>query len=1090
MIGQEPAQSASFVKAGDSTVAANRLDRTFAAVVFDWDGTAVVDRHEDAEALVTLAEALLAEGVWLVVVTGTHYGHVDDQFCRFIAPSLRHHLVICTNRGSEVYGFDRWGSSVRRFLRLATPDEDRALSAIAETVRDEIQQATGLDIAIVYDRLNRRKIDLIPLPDWSDPPKSQIGELLEAVQTRLEKAGWTGGLGAAIVLASRQAQINGMQHARVTSDVKHIEVGLTDKGDAVRWIVEHLLERKAISLGEVLIAGDEFGPLGPAPGSDDRLREEAPAATIVSVGLEPNGVSPDVLHLGGGPERFRALLADQVWRHHRRSGSSTSLDTAVRDVLTDSTELKWQLDESDVSRAHERVRETLFSISNGFVGVRGSLDEPINVSRRHTLVAGLFDVRHGSIPVPALIPGPDCFRFRLSVDGKPTALEVSRDVDHHRTLDMYHGSLESCWRLKNSAGRELVIRTWRAASMADRHLLLQVIEILVSEPVALALEVTVETSGDDLVNRLTGPELSVWHTREEARKLAVCTSSTAHAGGMRLSPEIRDDRLRWSWVAIPGERSVVQRVEGVANLAPDLIHRQVPSDVVPMPKMSLPRLLKRHQLAWEQRWAASDVVIEGDEKAQQALRYALYQLISAANPDSEDTSIGARALTGDAYLGHVFWDTDLFVLPFYIFTWPAAARATLIYRYHTLAAARERAAAMGYRGALYAWESAHSGVDVTPPYALSPTGEVVAIRCGELEQHISADVAYAAWQYWQVSGDSNFLQEFGAEILLETARFWASRVALESDGGYHIRHVIGPDEYHEMVDDNAYTNQMASWNLERGIEVDGYLSRRWPSRWASLREKLGLTDAEIDQWQQVVGAVAVDVDPSCGLIQQFEGFSSLEYVDLESYRTRVPGVPIDVILGPERVHQSQIVKQADVVMLLALLWDRYTPDSRETNFRFYERRCAHGSSLSPPIHALVAARLGDVELAKKYFDETAEIDLNDMMSNAAQGIHIGSLGGMWQAVVFGFAGVRPQPDGVLLDPRLPTDWEALRFPLRWRRRLLHMDIEQNPLRLEVTLERGHPLVIRVGSLQTRLSRGQRWRARVVDTHGHWQEVVT
>lgn len=1090
MSGREPARHVSSPGTTISSGAADRLARPFAAIIFDWDGTAVVDRKEDAEALVTLAEALLEQNVWLVVVTGTHYGHVDDQFCRFIAPARRHHLIVCTNRGSEVYGFDRWGMSVRRFLRLATPEEDYTLSATAEAVRDEIQQATGLDIAIVYDRLNRRKIDLIPLPEWSDPPKSRISELLAAVEQRLEKAGWTGGLGAAISLTSRAALHNGLPNARVTSDVKHIEVGLTDKGDAVRWVIDHVLAPNAIPLSDVLVAGDEFGPLGPAPGSDDRLREEAPIATVVSVGVEPSGVPADVVHLSGGPERFRAFLADQVWRHQRQSIGSGSRDSALQEAFADSTDSNWQICESDVSRAHERVRETLFTISNGFVGVRGSLDEPINVSRRHTLVAGLFDVRHGATPVPSLIPGPDCFRFRLTVDGTPVALEVSQDVDHQRTLDMYHGTLASRWRLNDSPGRGLTIRTRRAASMTDRHLLLQAIEISVDTPVALALEIDVETDGNDLINELTGPELSVWRTREDARTLAVYSSSTAYAGGRSLSAEIRNDRQRWRWVAVPDEPSVVQRVAKVTTVASESIHDQLPTDIVPTSKMSLPNLLRRHELAWEQRWAASEVVIEGDEAAQQALRYALYQLISAADPDSEDTSIGARGLTGDAYLGHVFWDTDIFVLPFYTFTWPEAARAALMYRYHTLTAARSRAAALGYHGALYAWESADSGVDVTPPYALSPTGEVVPIRCGELEQHISADVAYAVWHYWQATGDSRFLRQFGAEILVETARFWASRTALEPDGLYHIRRVIGPDEYHESVDDNAYTNEMARWNLERAVDAARYLRRRWPSRWADLRANLDLTDTEIDQWQRVAGAIAVKVNPTSELIQQFEGFSSLEHIDLESYRARMPGAPIDVILGSERVRQSQIVKQADVVMLLALLWDRFRPEARQTNFHFYEARCAHGSSLSPPIHALVAARLGDIELAKKYFDETAAIDLNDVMSNAAQGIHIGSLGGLWQAVVFGFAGIQIEPDGIRLNPHLPENWDALRFPLRWRRRVLRIDIERNPLRLEITLERGRPLVVRVGDVQKRLSRGQTWRAHVEEEHERWQEVIT
>lgn len=288
------------------------LQRPFRAIIFDWDGTAVRDRSEDARPLAAVVEPLLRHRVWIIVVTGTNFGNIDRQFCGLVRPTLRrHHLVVCCNRGSEVYGFDARGKLLQRWLRTATLGEERALTAIAESVRDEINARSGLEIGIVYDRLNRRKIDLIPLPEWADPPKAIIGELLAAVESRLGAAGLAGGIGAVIDLTLRYARAHGLPDARITSDVKHVEIGLTDKGDSMAWIKREVLDGEGIVWDQALIVGDEFGPIAGFAGSDDLLMQGANGATVVSVGREPNGAPPGVLNLGGGPRRFRELLAEQ-----------------------------------------------------------------------------------------------------------------------------------------------------------------------------------------------------------------------------------------------------------------------------------------------------------------------------------------------------------------------------------------------------------------------------------------------------------------------------------------------------------------------------------------------------------------------------------------------------------------------------------------------------------------------------------------------------------------------------------------------------------------------------------------------------------
>ena len=485
-------------------------------------------------------------------------------------------------------------------------------------------------------------------------------------------------------------------------------------------------------------------------------------------------------------------------------------------------------------------------------------------------------------------------------------------------------------------------------------------------------------------------------------------------------------------------------------------------------------IVAAHEAAWTDRWQRSDVEIGGDAAAQQALRFAVYQLNSAANPADERVSIGARALTGDDYHGHVFWDTEIFLLPFYTLTWPEAARTLLMYRFHTLDAARAKAEEMGWRGALYAWESADTGAEVTPEQVVAPDRRVVKVLCGSQEQHISADVAYAVWQYWLATGDETFLLDAGAEIILETARFWSSRASLEADRRHHIRGVIGPDEYHETIDDNAFTNVMAQWNILCALDLSDLLRQRWPERWATLSTRLGLDDVDLSNWRGTARTMATGLDPETGLFEQFEGYFALEPIDLADYAGR--SVPIDVVLGRDRTRRSQVIKQADVVALLGLLPDAFAADTAARNFHYYEPRCGHGSSLSRAMHALVAARLGCSEMALNYFRGAAAIDLADTHAAIAGGIHIAAQGGIWLAAVFGFAGLSLRGDGLAIDPHLPAAWHSLSFPMRWRGRRLRIQIEPGGQSVMATLEAGEPMTLIVSGQPHELSRERPFHA--------------
>jgi trehalose/maltose hydrolase-like predicted phosphorylase len=693
---------------------------------------------------------------------------------------------------------------------------------------------------------------------------------------------------------------------------------------------------------------------------------------------------------------------------------------------------EWVLVQEGVVLAREHEIESLFAIGNGFVGSRGSLAEGSSLSAPATFVAGVFDPSAQS--GPTLARAPDWAQLVIDVNGNPLRLDDGDALQHRRVLDMRQAIIWRQWRHRDRAGRITHVQGMRFASLADRQLLVQSVTItpenysglIAIEARALSRSIRMRTASGAWVefvpaSHLADPE-GTWTQPAVANPVEEMPERwTVHVD---IGSTYRLDRI----VTVHSSRTSDQGLDG----SDDIERRPT--------EMGIDAVMRDHRAAWRARWDRSDIVVDGDLDAQRAIRFAIYHLTSAANPEDEHVSIGARALTGRVYNGHVFWDTEIFMLPFFTLTYPEAARAMLMYRYHTLPAARTKAARFGYRGALYAWESADTGEEVTPSSVVTPIGEVIRILNGEQEHHISADVAYGVWQYWQATADEQFLRDAGAEILLETARFWASRARREQDGRYHIRHVIGPDEYHESVDDNAYTNGMAQWNLEIGVETASLLADRWPDRGRELTERLDLRADETNEWRHIAENMYFGVDQRTGVFEQFKGYFGLEDIDLSAYEPRT--VPMDVLLGRERIQHSKVIKQPDVLMLLYLLWERFTPEVRESNFRYYESRTGHGSSLSPPIHAALAARLGESELALKYFRQAAEIDLADRMGNAAGGVHAATLGGLWQVLVFGFGDLSWSSEGPRFQFRLPKHWRRLRFAVEWRGKRFPAEVQQ------------------------------------------------
>ena len=1058
------------------------LSRPFRLIAFDWDGTAVTSRQADATRVVGAIDRLLGAGVRVAIITGTSFENVARQLGSGIAREHARRLIICTNRGSEAFSFDHRGEPERLFARRATPEENRRLDATVDAATERLERRTGLSFEIVRDRLNRRKIDLVP--DVVDPPKSAIAELLAHTEARLRGAGLRGGLREAVDITTRCAREAGLEDARVTSDVKHVEVGLTDKSDAMRFVIGHFAAPLHILAEDILVGGDELGSIAGFEGSDHHMLDlpELAGAVVVSVGPEPGGVPERVIHLGGGPDRFCDLLDQQL-----TVDAALGTFAAPRDAA-------WAIEEPGFDVAREHEIESLLAIANGYVGSRASIAEGSTVSRPATFLAGAYETsRPGG--VPEILVLPDWGRVRFTVEGEPLGVETGEVLGHRRVLDMERGLLLRESVERTSGGHVTRIRTMHLASLADRHLLVEHVE-LCAENYSGTVQVDALLAADERRDRWqsldarrgAGVEL-LGRTRGG---LSVVMSSRAHGARAPAPPEGPAARCAsragptWARerceVALGlGQRAELRRAVVIAssrdeNDPRDTADRRCAELANEPPEA----IVARHVSAWKERWRRAGVVVDGAPQLERALRFAIYHLVSAANPDDPRTSIGARALSGEAYLGHVFWDTEIFMLPLFAHTYPEAARSLLGYRHATLPGARRKAAAQGYRGALYAWESTDTGDEATPAAVLSPLGELVRVLSGEEEHHISADVAHAVWATARVTGDPTLLEGIGREILFETARFWASRVTRGPDKLFHIRRAIGPDEYHESVDDNAFTNWMARENLRHAVT----LAEEAPGD--------DVNPEEIRQFRAIADAMYLGLDERTGLIEQFAGFHDLELVDLTALGPH--HAPADIVLGHERTQRSQVVKQADVVQLLALLWDDIEPAVRRRCFLHYEPRTAHGSSLSPGVHALVAARLGLADMAERYLEQTADIDLGNTMGNAAGGVHAAALGSLWQAIVLGVGGLRPAPDdaeALWIEPHMVPGIRHLGIPITWRGRELFIDIDDRAIEIAAVGEA--PIAIRAigraGVADLRAEPGRRYAARRVgDGFRAWEAV--
>lgn len=720
----------------------------------------------------------------------------------------------------------------------------------------------------------------------------------------------------------------------------------------------------------------------------------------------------------------------------------------------------WRINENEFDAASQHHKETIFTSGNGYLCTRGAFEEGYPADRRATFIHGVFDA--APLVVSELANAPDWLPLAVYLDGERFVLNRDTLERFERTLDLRNGVLTRTVRWRSPSGRVATLIFERFVSLADPHALF--LRCRVTPEFAGTLEFRAALNGN-----MDNEGLLHWQwlaqgecdgavylrNRTRTSHIETAYALRVQTTGRELSRAFWDVENRPTLVvkmeAAPQQEVVLEKYVTVytsrdafrqaqdATPSEQVVERAI-NHIKTVPAWA--QAFEENVNAWAQEWARTDVVIEGDDEAQLAIRFNLFQMLIAAPRNDDRVNIGAKTLSGFGYRGHTFWDTEIFMLPLFTFTAPHIARNLLNYRYRHLPAARRKAQANGYEGAQFPWESADTGEEVTPTWLphFADRTKLVRIWTGDIEIHISADIAYAAYQYWQATGDDTWFITHGAELMLDTAKFWASRAEWNAARGcYEYCDVIGPDEYHDHVDNNFYTNYMARWNLDTALRALNWLRARAPYRAEELIRQLDLTPERLAHWREVIAKMYLPVEPN-GLIEQFEGYFKHQDVDLAALEPRTKSA--QALFGIEGANKRQVLKQPDVLMLMYLLRDDFSDEQVRINYDYYTPRTDHtyGSSLGPSIQAIMACEVGRPDEAYEHFICAARADLRDVRGNANDGIHAASAGGTWQAVVFGFGGLKIAPDGWTVTPRLPKGWQRLAFKFFYRGKLAEVDL--------------------------------------------------
>ena len=748
----------------------------------------------------------------------------------------------------------------------------------------------------------------------------------------------------------------------------------------------------------------------------------------------------------------------------------------------------WALVESRYSDADLGTTETLFALGNGYLGMRGNVEEGRDSYAHGTFINGFHEtwpIQHAEEAYgfarigQTIVNVPDAKVIRLYVDDEPLLLPVADLSEYERRLDFRTGeySRDILWR--TPAGKRVRIRSTRMVSLTERHLATMTFEVTLldaSAPIAISSQILNRQDGEDeyhvaakamgegvddprKAERMTRRVLEPIVNRGNEETGRVELGFRAVDSGMTLAVAAdhlfsTENSYEWSVRTDDDLAKVVYRIDaepGVPITLTKLVAYHTSRGVPPRELLdrcgrTLGRALKTgldrlrsDQAEWlEEFWACSDATLESDDarqqaQLQQALRWNLFQ-VAQASARAEGAGIPAKGVTGSGYGGHYFWDTEIYVLPFLTYTRPDAARAALRFRHQLLDAARRRAGELSQSGALFPWRTIN-GEEASAYYA-----------AGTAQYHINADIAYALAQYVAATGDRDFLMRAGVDILIETARMWAD-LGFWQDSEFHIHGVTGPDEYTTVVNDNLFTNVMARFNLAQAAEAVRELAQIDGPEYDALVARLDLDDEEIAEWERAADTMAIPFDDFLGIHPQDLHFLEREVWDLAN--TPLTKRPLLLHYHPLVIYRFQVLKQADVVLALFLQGELFTAEQKRADFEYYDPITTGDSTLSAVVQSIMAAEVGYSDLARRYFVNALFVDLADRHHNTPDGVHVASAGGVWSALVYGFGGFRDHGGRFSFDPRLPEDWTAIGFRLTIEGTQVRVTVRQTEMEFSV-----------------------------------------
>lgn len=739
--------------------------------------------------------------------------------------------------------------------------------------------------------------------------------------------------------------------------------------------------------------------------------------------------------------------------------------------------------------------ETLFSVSNGYLGMRGSFEEGRPSFQNGTFVNGFYEswpITYGEEAYgfaktgQTIVNVTDSKIIRLYVDDEPFFLPTANLLCFQRTLDMRTGTLDREVLWETPAGKRVSIKSRRLASFQHRHLAAISYEVIVLNaraPVAVSSEMITDQShqkaeGDPRrPHGFQHPVLlpKVHHAEDYRLMLSFVTRNSGMSLACGVDHVIETDCPCSSTThSSDGSGKVVFSVDAQLGTSIRLTKYMTyhtsrsapPEELCERADRTLDRAVKQgfDELLEGQReylddfWRRSDVEVHGlHPKAQQLVRWNLFQIIQAAGR-AEGTGIPAKGLTGLGYEGHYFWDTEIYVLPFLIYTSPRIARNLLRFRHSMIDKARRRAQEVNQKGALFPWRTIN-GEEASAYYA-----------AGTAQYHINADIMFGLRKYVEIAGDEELLHEVGAEMLVETARLWQDLgfFSERAGGKFCIHGVTGPDEYNTVVNNNTYTNLMARENLRYAAGTVELLRREYPERFAAVVDRTGLELSEIDEWKKAANHMYVPFDEELGIHPQDDSFLEKEVWDFEN--TPPDKYPLLLHHHPLVIYRHAVIKQADIVLAMFLLGQEFSPEQKKRNFDYYDPLTTGDSSLSVCIQSILASEIGYKERALEYFTYALLMDLADIAGNVEDGIHIATIGGTWMAMVYGFAGMRDYNGRISFNPKpLPEGMEKLRFPLTIRGQELAVEMTRESVTF--TLREGEGLAIWYRCEEIRLSRG-------------------